>query len=245
MTCQNQRTESACRLCFTLLVALLGGCGGGSGGSTPDAGGPTNHFPTLTGALTASPNLVVGGQVVQLSVSASDSDGDTLTYTWSAPGGTLAAQGASTTWTAPAVSAGASFQLSVTVSDGRGGSVGGTAAVYVTSAAVPSFAADLEPIFNRFSAPPGCTICHVGGNHSPRLEPSYAWAAIVGVSATDSCTSQKLVNPGDPDSSVLFQRIAGEACGTRMPPGLPEYFDTHPGELAAIRSWILAGAPNN
>ena len=132
------------------------------------------------------------------------------------------------------------------MSDGRGGSVGGGATLYVKTAAVPSFAADVEPIFNLPNAPPGCTSCHSGNNSDPpHLEPSLARAAMVGVSAVDGCTSQKLIEPGNPGASVLIERITGSSCGNRMPPGVPGYFDTHPGELETILSWILAGAPDN
>ena len=90
------------RKCVALLVTLLAGCGGG-GGSNP--GGPTNHAPTITTASTATPNPVVGGSVVQLSVGAADQDGDTLSYTWSqvpsSPAGTFGTQAAATSWTAP------------------------------------------------------------------------------------------------------------------------------------------------
>jgi len=253
MTIRNRGSQAA-RGRWALFFLLLVGCGGGSS----NGGGSTNHSPTLTAASTATPNAVVGGDVVQLSVGASDPDGDTLSYAWSqvpsTPAGTFGVQAASTTWTAPAVTSGTSFQLNVTVSDGRGGTVSGSATLYLKTAAVPSFAADVEPIFDRGTNPPACTWCHSGaGNPSPRLEPALARAAMVGVPAVDECTSQKLVEPGNPGASVLFARITGTSCGVRMPPTVAagsvhlgsDYFDTHPGELETIRSWIQAGAPDN
>ena len=33
--------------------------------------------------------------------------------------------------------------------------------------------------------------------------------------------------------------------GVRMPQGNESHFDNNPGQLTRIRSWILAGAPNN
>jgi hypothetical protein len=247
MTSPNPAIEPARRACLALLVTLLAGCGGD--GSNPGGGGSTNHAPTITTASAATPNPVAGGAVVQLSVSAADSDGDTLTYTWSqtpaAPAGTFATQAASTTWTAPAVTSGTSYDLRVAVSDGHGGSAQSSAPLYVKTAANPSFAADVEPIFNRLNDPPGCTICHGASGVTPHLAPTLAWAAIVGVPATIGCTSQNLVEPSNPDASVIIKRITGTTCGARMPPGAPDYFDTHPGELATIRSWILAGALNN
>ena len=176
MTRPNRLLDCAGRACLSLVVSLLVGCGGGGGGN-PGGGGPTNHSPTITSAFTPTPSLVDPGGVVQLSVGASDADGDALSYAWSqvpaAPAGTFSAQAASTTWTAPTVTSGTSFQLRVSVSDGRGGSVAGRASLYVKTGTVPSFAADVEPIFDRANDPPRCAACHSGtGAYSPHLEPS-------------------------------------------------------------------------
>jgi hypothetical protein len=50
---------------------------------------------------------------------ASDADGDTLTYTWSATDGTITGTGESVSWTAPAAEG--TYTISVEVSDGHGG----------------------------------------------------------------------------------------------------------------------------
>ncbi len=51
---------------------------------------------------------------------ANDADGDTLTYEWSATGGTITGSGNSVTWNAPAAEG--TYTVSVTASDGHGGS---------------------------------------------------------------------------------------------------------------------------
>lgn len=71
-----------------------------------------------------------------------------------------------------------------------------------------------------------------------------------------AATFEKLVNvkstlapglmrvvPGDPDSSLLFDKIASDKpkFGARMPPS--QALD--PEEIEQIRSWIIAGAQNN
>ena len=41
-----------------------------------------------------------------------------------------------------------------------------------------------------------------------------------------------------------MRKIEG-TCGTRMPQNNQRYFVDNPGLITRIRSWILAGAPNN
>ncbi len=57
----------------------------------------------------------------QIVCQADDPDGDTLTYQWSADGGTIAGEGSAVTWTAPGISD--NYTVKVTVSDGQGGTV--------------------------------------------------------------------------------------------------------------------------
>jgi len=85
-------------------------------GTTPPA--PTNHAPTVTASC--SPCTVQAGQTSTLRATASDPDGDSLTYQWTAPQGSFSTANASTTaWTAPAQSG--TVVATITVQDGRGG----------------------------------------------------------------------------------------------------------------------------
>jgi hypothetical protein len=56
-----------------------------------------------------------GGQS-EVAVTAVDADGDSLTYTWAADGGTVSGTGAAVTWTAPAVEG--TYTISCRASDG-------------------------------------------------------------------------------------------------------------------------------
>jgi hypothetical protein len=191
---------------------------------------------------------VVMGASTQLQARASDPDGDALSYSWTqtspaSPQGAFSSPSSdSPTWTAPTVGTATPFTLSVSVSDGKGGSTTGTVTVYAKVSADPSFVAEVAPILAK------CTGCH--GGTSPDallvLEPSKSYGALVGSpEVTGTCTNLLRVKPGDPDGSALLRRIVGETCGLRMPPDDRTYFDQVPDEVSLIRTWIVNGAPNN
>lgn len=78
------------------------------------------HNTTIV-SVSANPTLVAAGAVSAITCTASDPEGDTLTYTWSAASGTITGTGATVNWTAPASSG--TYVIGVAVSDGHGGSV--------------------------------------------------------------------------------------------------------------------------
>ncbi len=82
---------------------------------------------------------------------------------------------------------------------------------------------DVSPIFQT-----SCTACH-GFNGDFSLE-SYAQAMI-----------GDRITPGDPNNSLLVQRIEGTT-EPSMPLGLDPLIET---EISTIRNWITQGAPNN
>lgn len=105
-------------LCVAALLTACGGGGGSSSGST-SGGGTGNTAPVVNAGATQS---VVQGDTVNLDSTASDSDGDTLTYTWtqtSGPNVTFSASNiADPTFEAPTVSGEEDVVLSLSVSDG-------------------------------------------------------------------------------------------------------------------------------
>ena len=79
-----------------------------------------NRAPVITGLTRVPEGAVVNNQTVTLSVTASDPEGDGLSYAWSTTVGSLnQTTGTSVVWTAPATSSGTA-QVTVTVSDAGG-----------------------------------------------------------------------------------------------------------------------------
>jgi len=97
----------------------------------------SNTAPQIDSGPTATPASILADESAQLSVQASDADGDVLSYSWTvlAGEGSVTGSGATVTYVPPAVTAQQVFAVSVTVSDGNGGSDSGTVNVMVNPAA--------------------------------------------------------------------------------------------------------------
>jgi len=90
-----------------------------------------NGTPTIT-LVEASATVVDGADIVMLTVTATDPDGDPLTFTWTAPSGTFdTTTGDTVYWTPPTVTATETVTVTVTAEDGNGGSAVGTVDVDV------------------------------------------------------------------------------------------------------------------
>lgn len=107
----------------------------------------------------------------------------------------------------------------------------------------PSFAHDVEPIFN--------TRCATGGCHTTRsargalvLERGKAYDQIVGVPSLTSPLAR--IEPGSPDESWLIRRIEADPAGRdnspRMPLAATPLTDN---QIATIRNWVSHGALRN
>ena len=106
---------------IVLFAVMLAGfgltfCGGGSGDGDGDRTDPTNEMPEIS-SLAADPATVEVGQTAVLTCTASDADGDVLSYTWLETAGAISGSGSSVTWTAP-ISVGA-YTITCDVSDGK------------------------------------------------------------------------------------------------------------------------------
>jgi hypothetical protein len=232
---------------FTLAVTVTDGKGGSKQGSinvTVAVGGQTNRPPSVT-AITA-PNTLLAGTTGTFSVTASDPDGDPLTYTWAQEAPTTqgtwvggATSGTSAQWYSPPVGTQTSFTLKVSVTDGRNAPVVQMVTVPVT---VPKYGMDIQPVWSMGM----CTDCHFGAGGSLDLKGGSSHASLVNVPTVKTlCRTLNRVTPNEPDISSLVRKMEGPACGDRMPRGDETYFDTNPGLLVRVRSWILAGARND
>ena len=96
------------------------------------------------------PCTVEAGQSIALSAQGRDPDGDTLTYRWTAPTGSLSTPtGPTTRWTAPADFEG-TVPVTVTVDDGKGGTATATANVTVTRPRPPVVELNFEDVYFDF-----------------------------------------------------------------------------------------------
>jgi hypothetical protein len=233
---------------YTLLVTVSDGKGG-TAQSTVEVevvnDPSSNLLPVVDEAITVSATTALAGDTLEFSIEASDPDGDPLTYTWTtnpAGVGTFSEPtAAATQWRAPEVSQAVTRTVLVTVSDGTD-SVTRSVSIQVT---VPSYANHIQPIWNQ-----SCVHCHNSSVRSGglNLQEGSSHASLVNANGTTTvtgCTTLKRVRANQPDNSLLVKKISGETCGTRMPADDSSHFDTHPGRLTRIRSWILAGAANN
>ncbi|KFE62234.1 PKD domain-containing protein [Hyalangium minutum] len=227
---------------YTLTVIVSDGRGGSVAGFVEITVQKVNQAPNVAANI-SGPSTLLAGSAGTFSISATDPDGDPLTYSWEqtepATQGTFVGSrtASSAQWYSPVVSSQTSFTLSVSVTDGQS-TVVRTLTLPVT---VPNYSTDVRGVWTLGN----CTGCH-GSSGGLSLSPASG-ANLINVAANASCSPAALtrVVPGDPDNSVLIRKMEGTTCGTRMPQGNPNYFINNPGLVVRVRSWILAGAQDN
>jgi hypothetical protein len=238
----------ASNMTYTLEVTVSDGKGG-TASATVDVA--VANVPTVNRAPVVDESIIgaapaIAGDTLNLSIGATDPDGDTLTYSWTtepAGAGTFTNASASAAqWRSSDISAATSYTLKVTVSDGADS----VTRSVVVDVSVPTYAAHIQPIWTAT-----CVSCHnssTGTRGGLNLDVDKSHASLINVNAAGSpCgTSFKRVVPNQPDSSLLVLKLGPTPpCGARMPTTDTTYFDRNPGLVTRIRSWILAGAPNN
>lgn len=103
----------------------------GGGGGAPPTG---QNRPPVINALTANPTsiTVTSGQPLTMQAVASDPDGETIAYNWTATGGTLNTTTGQLVYWVPPVTPG-TYAVSVVVTDGRGASTSGSVNIMVNA----------------------------------------------------------------------------------------------------------------
>jgi hypothetical protein len=107
----------------------------------------------------------------------------------------------------------------------------------------------LEAIERRVFARHGCATAGCHGGVSPQadlaLAPGASYASLVSVPSLMDPPRLR-VDPGDPEESVLWRKVAVRTLGFADVPGLGMPIGDPPvdvDELEAVRLWIAAGAP--
>jgi hypothetical protein len=127
-------------------------------------------------SLVAVPERVLPSGSCQIICTASDRDGDELSYNWSASGGGISGEGDTITWTAPP-SIG-SYDVTVTVTDGRGGETVSQVTIIVSTNRPPtitSLVADAD-----WTTPSGSLQVTCDAADPDDDELSYEWTATGG-----------------------------------------------------------------
>jgi len=141
----------------------------------------SNHLPAITGL--EAPERVTPLGSCQIVCTASDADGDELSYNWSAGGGEINGEGATVTWTAP--DAEGSYNVTVTVSDGRGGEVMKQVTIEVRANTPPTITSLIADA--AWTLPSGSLNVTCDASDPDGDELSYEWTASGGdISGTGS-----------------------------------------------------------
>ena len=182
-----------------------------------------NHRPAIT-SLQAEPDRVLPSGICQIVCTASDRDGDELSYNWSASGGGINGEGATINWTAP--DSVGSYNVTVTVTDGRGGEVTDYVTITVRTNSPPtitSLIADADWILPLGNLQVTCNATDPDGD-----ELSYEWATtggdITGTGAVVSWTAPEAL--GIYDITVVVTdgwgssdtRMLSTSVATEQPP---------------------------
>ncbi|RKH46669.1 kelch-like protein [Corallococcus sp. AB050B] len=160
-----------------------------------------NTWPQVT-RVTALPSSVDVGQATQVTASASDADGDSLSYQWMADcaGTWTNAASATVSFTPSAQPAGGTCTLTVTVHDGWGGQGEGSLGIHVGPPTTAQFPPEVVETFQSVTTvPAGATVVlRVRARDPQGSALTFAWTANVGtlsVPASGSTTSEVVWTP--------------------------------------------------
>jgi hypothetical protein len=151
-----------------------------------------NHRPAITSLEAELEKVLLGGSC-QIVCTATDRDGDELSYNWSASGGGINGEGATVTWTAPDPAG--FYDVTVTVTDGRGGQVTSQVTIEVRANESPTIASLIADA--DWALPSGSLNVTCNASDPDGDELSYEWSTtggnISGTGATVSWTAPQEV----------------------------------------------------
>jgi hypothetical protein len=113
----------------------------------------------------------------------------------------------------------------------------------------PTYAPTFSAIYDEILAQ-SCALafCHAGADFLTITGKDQAYGVLVNAQAKGpQCASSglKLVDPGHPETSLLYLKVTSPPCGSKMP---LLYGDASgsldPMQIDQIKTWIEAGAPN-
>ena len=232
------RPKTAFAAVAVSLLSLAGACGnsGSNGtGAAPFTTTPTNPAGTPSG--------VAGTPTTPVAATAGTIAAPSIVAGTAAPTGVTAAGSGATVATATAAG---------TVAVATGGT--GTAAAAGAGAAAPSVSATFTAVLAVLAdSKNNCGTCHKsamigGGLMFDPTDKAATYTALVGPKSAgmygSTCGGKTYVVPGKPEDSLLYDKVskAMPVCGLRMPASGIILDDP---EIATIKAWIMAGAPNN
>jgi hypothetical protein len=132
----------------------------------------TNNQPIITGLEPDAEGVVPLGNL-QVVCTASDPDGDELSYDWSASAGEIDGTGDTVTWVAPASEG--SYSVTVEVTDGRGGEVMDYVTIAVRANNPPAIASLTTGA--EWTTPSGSVQVTCSASDPDGDELSYEWSA--------------------------------------------------------------------
>ena len=178
---------------YTVNVKVDDGKGGTASCATDIAvNAKPNQPPTISCAADRSP--ILPGERTGITATASDPDGDPLTYTYAPSGGQIVGSGPKVEWDSTGVQAG-SYTVKCSVSDGKGGNADATANVDVQQPPPPPQAAKVGDCgYNKAGASRFDNACkRVGDDVALRLKNDpNAKLVIVGYADPKEPRAQKL-----------------------------------------------------
>jgi len=116
-------------------------------------------------------------------------------------------------------------------------------------AAAPTYAPTFTAVYDEILQPTCAGVfCH-GAAETGSLSmatKAAAYGGSVNVTAHGpDCGDAGLVivDPGDPDASLLYRKVTSPPCGSKMPPEYVPYLDAR--QTAQIAEWITLGAQDD